>query len=181
MLCYFHSWNSFESFCATVTKQYLTCQLRGEDGLGRLFWLVGTTGSTEWNDAAGLGKVWSSLPTSVKQVSGSRLDASEGNTEFLQGCKTLKAGHWTSWADQALLKSEKWWCWEEGERLKASVGVCGRRGQGEVAALSVQAPWQRIHVHCPATLIKLSIRHSQSGGQGMKPSLCTRERQDQVM
>lgn len=27
MLCYFHSWNEFESFHITVTKQYLTCQL----------------------------------------------------------------------------------------------------------------------------------------------------------
>lgn len=77
-----------ESFCATVTKQYLTCQLWGEDGLGRLFWLRGTTGSREWNSAAGWGEVWSSFSSLVKQVSGSRLDAPEGNTEFLQGCKT---------------------------------------------------------------------------------------------
>lgn len=27
MLCYFHSWNEFESFHVIVTKQYLTCQL----------------------------------------------------------------------------------------------------------------------------------------------------------
>lgn len=75
----------------------------------------------------------------------------------------VKAGNWTLWADQALLESEKWQCWEERGRLKASVGICGRRGGDEVAALSVQAPWQRVHAHSPATLIRLSIRHSQSG------------------
>lgn len=52
-----------------------------------MFWLAGATGSREWNDAAGSGEVWSSVLTSVKQVSGSRLDAPEGNTEFIQGCK----------------------------------------------------------------------------------------------
>lgn len=96
------------------------------------------------------------------------------------GLQDLKAGNWTSWADQALLKSEKWQCWEEWGRLKASVGICRRRGQDEVAALSVQAPWQRVHAHSPATLIKLSIRHSE-WREGVKPSLCTKERQDQVM
>lgn len=58
---------------------------------------------------------------------GFRLDASEGNIEFLQGCKTLKARNWTSWADQVLLKWEKWQCWEKRGWLKASVGICGRK------------------------------------------------------
>lgn len=75
----------------------------------------------------------------------------------------LKAGNWTSRVDQGLLKSEKWQCWEERGRLKASVGISGRRGWDEVAALSVQAPWQRVHAHSAATLIKLSIRHSERG------------------
>lgn len=54
MLCYFHSWNEFESFHITVTKQYLTCQLRGEDGAEWVvFWLVRIAGTSKLNDAAG--------------------------------------------------------------------------------------------------------------------------------
>lgn len=51
MLCYFHSWNEFESFRITVTKQYLMSQLRGEDGVEVVSWLVGIAGTSRLNDA----------------------------------------------------------------------------------------------------------------------------------
>lgn len=70
MLRYFHSWNEFESFCITVTKQYLTCRLRGEEGAEQVvFWLVGISGTSELNDAVGWDKIRGSFPALVKQVS----------------------------------------------------------------------------------------------------------------
>lgn len=53
MLCYFHSRNEFESFCVTVTKQYLTCRLRGEDGAEQVVFLVGIAGTGKLNGAVG--------------------------------------------------------------------------------------------------------------------------------
>lgn len=53
MLCYFHSWNELESFRITVTKQYLTCRLPGEDGAEQVVFLVGIAGTSELGDALG--------------------------------------------------------------------------------------------------------------------------------
>lgn len=48
-----------------------------------------------------------------------------------------------------------------GEReVKVPVCICRRRQWSEVAALSEQTPWQRVHVYSSARLIKQSIRHA---------------------
>lgn len=54
----------FESLRVTVTKQYLTCQLRGEDVAEQVVsWLESVAGTSSLNDAAGRDKIWGSFST----------------------------------------------------------------------------------------------------------------------
>lgn len=157
MLCCFHSWNELESFRITVTKQYLTSQRRGEDGVEVVSWLARIAGTSRLNDAVGWDEIWHSFPAWVKQAS----DLSWMILNKILCCFRTKV----LWRQRIeLLRQTKFFCSQrsgdaERREVKSWCCICRRRWRSEVAALSEQAPWQHGHVHS-SELLNLGIRHT---------------------
>lgn len=158
MLCYFHSWNEFESFRITVTKQYLMSQLRGEDGVEVVSWLVGIAGTSRLNDAVRWDEIWDSFPAWVKQAS----DLSWMTLNKILCCFRTKV----LWRQRIELLRQTKFFWRqrsgdaERREVKSWCCICRRWRRSEVTAMSEQTPWQHGHVHSSAELINLGIRHA---------------------